>query len=63
MQEEGEIMTRIMESINSINIPTNVQKEIGLNKNWKKDISPQKVENIFNSALRFKEALRELSKN
>ena len=29
MQEEGEIMTRIMESINSINIPTNVQKEIG----------------------------------
>lgn len=63
MCKEGEIMTRVMERINSIKIPVNVQKEIGLSDDWKKKISPKKVENIFNSALKYKEALRKLSKN
>ncbi len=61
--KEGEIMTRIMENINAINIPTHIQKEIGLNENWKDKVSPKEVENIFNKALRFKSALRKLSKN
>lgn len=60
---KGEIMTRIMESINNINIPTNVRREIGLSEDWKAKISPKKVEKITNSALRFKDALRKLSKN
>ena len=63
MIKEGEIMTRVMENINNINIPTNIQREIGLNKDWKKNISPKKVDSIVNSALKFKEALRKLSKN
>lgn len=56
-------MTRIIESINNINIPTNVRREIGLSEDWKTKISPKKVEKITNSALRFKDALRKLSKN
>lgn len=63
MYKEGEIMTRVMNDINNINIPTNVRREIGLSDNWKEKISPKKVENILNSALKFKEALRKLSKN
>ena len=63
MYKEGEIMPRVMNSINNINIPTNIQKEIGLSDNWKEKISPKKVEKIINNAYKFKEALRKLSKN
>lgn len=63
MKKEGEIMTEVMKKINSINIPVKIQKEIGLEENWKEKISPKKVEKIFNNALKYKEALRKLSKN
>ena len=63
MKKEGEVMTEIMEKIKNIDIPTNIQKEIGLKENWKEKISPKKVEKIFNNALKYKEALRKLSKN
>lgn len=63
MKKEGEIMTRLMENINKINIPTNIEREIGLQKDWKRNISPKMVGNIFNSALKYKDALRKLSRN
>lgn len=63
MEKEGEIMTRIMDSINNVEIPTKIQKEIGLKEDWKEKISPKVVEKILNNALKFKEALRKLSKN
>lgn len=63
MEKEGEIMTRVMEKINNIEIPTNVQREIGLSKDWKKKISPEDVKKIVNNAFKFKDALRKLSKN
>lgn len=63
MEKEGEIMTRVMEKINNIEIPTNVEREIGLSKDWKKKISPEDVKKIVNNAFKFKDALRKLSKN
>ena len=63
MSKEGENMTRIMNSINNIDIPINIQKELGLSENWKKKISPKQVEKLYDSALKYKEALRKLSKN
>jgi hypothetical protein len=63
MDKKGEIMTRVIENINNINIPTNIRREIGLPDNWKEKISPKKVEKIAKSALKYKEALRKLSKN
>jgi len=63
MKKEGEIMPRVMNNINNINIPANIRREIGLSDNWKQKISPKKVEKIINNAYRFKEALRKLSKN
>ena len=63
MKKEGEIMTEVMNEINKIDIPVSMQKEIGLKENWKEKISPKEVEKIFNNALKYKEALRKLSKN
>lgn len=63
MEKEGEIMAEVMEKIKNIDIPMNIQKEIGLKENWKEKISPKEVEKIFKSALKYKEALRKLSKN
>ncbi len=63
MKKEGEIMSRLMSNIQEINIPTHIQKQIGLEKNWKSKISPKSVEKVVNTANRFKKALKELSKN
>ncbi len=63
MKKEGEIMAEVMERIRNIDIPENIQREIGLKENWKEKISPKEVEKIFNNALKYKEALRKLSKN
>lgn len=62
-KEEGEIMPEVMERIKNIDIPRDIQEKIGLKDNWKEKISPKEVEKIFNSALKYKDALRKLSKN
>jgi len=61
MKKEGENMTERI--INDINIPPHIQREIGLKKDWKKDVSPSTVNSIIASAEKFKTALRKLSKN
>ena len=63
MKKEGEIMPEVMEKIKNINMPKDIQEKIGLKDNWKEKISPKEVEKIFNSALKYKDALRKLSKN
>lgn len=63
MKKEGEIMARVLNAIQGINIPTDIQKQIGLGENWKNKVSPKKVEKVMNTATRFQKALKELSKN
>lgn len=63
MSKEGEIMNRAMDRINELEIPPHIQKQMGLKKNWKKQISPQFADNVIKSAEKFKVALRKLSKN
>lgn len=63
MEKEGEIMTRVMNSIQGINIPTHIQKQIGLKDDWKTKVSPKNVERVVSTATRFQKALKELSKN
>lgn len=63
MRKKGEIMARVMNNIENIKLPPNVEREIGLGKGWQKNISPKSVNAIINKASRFKEALRKLSKN
>lgn len=61
MKRGGEIMTRAMNRLNSI--PTYVVKELGLSENWQENISPEQQKMVTKIALRFKDALRKLSKN
>lgn len=63
MKKEGEIMSRVMSRINSITVPSYIRREIGLKDNWQESISPAKKKMAIKSALKFKEALRKLSKN
>ena len=63
MKKEGEIMSRVMSRINSITVPSYIRREIGLKDNWQESISPATKRMAIKSALKFKEALRKLSKN
>ena len=56
-------MSRVMSRINSITVPSYIRREIGLKDNWQESISPAKKKMAIKSALKFKEALRKLSKN
>lgn len=62
MKKEGEIMAKLMNRVNNVYIPWNIRKEMGLSENWKDKISPNKKKMVVKTALKFKEALRELSK-
>ena len=63
MKKEGEIMSRVMNRINSITVPSYIRREIGLKDNWQESISTAKQKMTIKTALKFKEALRKLSKN
>ena len=56
-------MKRTMKRLDEIEIPPYVQKEMGLKKDWKKQISPAFAESVVKTAEKYKSALRRLSKN
>lgn len=61
MRKGGEIMTKAMNRLNSI--PTYVIKELGLNEDWKDNISPKQQKIATKLALKYKKALKKLSKS
>lgn len=63
MKKEGEIMAKLMNRVNNAYIPWNIRKEMGLSENWQDKISPNKKKMVVRTALKFKEALRKLSKH
>jgi len=63
MKKEEKLMERIMNKFDEFQIPPHIQKEFGLKKNWKKEISPKVAEIVLNNANKFQKALRKLSKN
>lgn len=60
---KGEIMERVINRIEQMNMSVQMQEKLGLEKDWKKKISPKKANKIIEVANRYKEALRKLSKN
>ena len=62
-REEKKFMSRVVNRINNMNIPPYMMREIGLQDNWLKSISPKKKKMVVRTAFKFKEALRKLSKN
>ena len=63
MGKEGEMMARIRENFNNMEIPPHVAREIGLGANWNKDVSPKDMTAIIDTADRFSSTLRKLSEN
>lgn len=65
LNKEGvTIMARVIERINSMEIPPHIETKLGLSKNWKKEISDSKrINEMVASARRFQEALKRLSKD
>lgn len=55
-------MTEIAQKIQRIDIPPHIMREIGLKKDWKKDISPEFVDKVIKTAIKYKKVLKELSK-
>ena len=62
-KEEGEIMEKVLNRVNNMYIPWNIRREIGLSENWQDKISPEEKKMVVRNALKFKEALRKLSKH
>ena len=63
MGKEEEMMARIRENFNNMEIPQHVARDIGLGANWKKDVSPKSMKEIIDTAHRFSSTLRKLSEN
>lgn len=61
--KEGEIMAKVLNRINNTYIPWGIRKEMNLSENWQDEISPEKKKIVIKNALKFKEALRKLSKH
>lgn len=63
MNKEVDIMQRVLNNMEKLNIPPHIEREIGLREDWKNNISAEKTSAIISTANRFKKALRKLSKN
>lgn len=61
MRNGGRLMMKTKERMNCI--PTEMIKQLGLGENWQKNISDKQQKMANKLAIKFKGALRELSKN
>lgn len=62
-KEEKEIMENIINRASHTSIPSHVAKELGFSDNWQKNISSKEKKMAVKNALKFKKALRKLSKS
>ncbi|CAA7601413.1 Hypothetical protein DEACI_2079 [Acididesulfobacillus acetoxydans] len=55
-------MTETTQKLNNIRIPPQVLRELGLEENWQKNVSPEFIEKVIKAAEKYKSTLRRLSK-
>jgi hypothetical protein len=55
-------MTHIKEKFDKLQLDSRIVRELGLSKDWKKQISPDFLNKVVNTAEKYKATLRELSK-
>ncbi|MCL4425878.1 MAG: hypothetical protein M1299_13010 [Firmicutes bacterium] len=60
--KEGKLLTEMIEKLKGIQLPPHQLRELGLDKDWQKKVSPQLVERITKTAEKYKNVLKELSK-
>lgn len=61
-KEEGVNMTEMVNKVLNIKLPPHQLRELGLNKNWQKEVSRDFVEQVVKTAEKYKTLLKELSK-
>ncbi|RKL62999.1 hypothetical protein DXT63_08365 [Thermoanaerobacteraceae bacterium SP2] len=62
-RKEGDVVVaEITQKIQNLTLPPHIVRELGLSKDWKKDISPEFLEKIIKTAIKYKNVLKELSK-
>lgn len=61
MRNGGKLMIRTKERMNCI--PTETIKQLGLGENWQKNVSEKQQKMVARLAMKYKGALRELSKH
>ncbi|WP_240984943.1 hypothetical protein [Acididesulfobacillus acetoxydans] len=60
--KERKLMTETTQKLNNIRIPPQVLRELGLEENWQKNVSPEFIEKVIKAAEKYKSTLRRLSK-
>lgn len=55
-------MTDILKSMESVQLPPGQLRKLGLDNDWVKKISPEFKERAVKTAIKYSEALKELSK-
>ncbi len=58
----GSLMTDILKSLESIQLPPGQLKKLGLDKDWVKRLSPEFKERAVRKAIEYRDVLKELSK-
>jgi len=54
--------SNFVKKIHNIELPPHQLRELGLEKDWQKNVSEQYIEKVVKTAERFKKDLKELSK-
>lgn len=62
-RKEGDLVTEMIEKLKGIQLPPGQLKELGLDKDWNKKVSPKFVERVVKTAEKYKNVLKELSKD
>jgi hypothetical protein len=61
-EEAINMTTKYVKKIHNIDLPPHQLRELGLEKDWQKNITDQYIEKVVKTAERFKKDLKELSK-
>ena len=59
--KEGDKVTQMIEKLKGVQLPPHQLRELGLEKDWQKRVSPTFVDQIVHTAEKYKNALKKLS--
>ncbi|WP_231685287.1 hypothetical protein [Phosphitispora fastidiosa] len=55
-------MTEFAQKLDKIQLPPHILRELGLEKDWQKKVSPEFIHKVVKTAEKYKDVLKELSK-
>lgn len=61
-RKEGDLVAEMLEKLKGVQLPPGQLRELGLDKDWSKKVSPKFVERVVKTAEKYKGVLKELSR-